>query len=149
MWKKIIITLVIIFLLAVGIWGTLKLINNKKTDNDNLDQTIKDYNNHGNLATKGYVTDGCIDEWKDYAKTIEEELKQAGNVYEDENTKYTIRNENNYVTIYKIDEAGKEILYKTTTINTKYLTEEDLEIINKGIEIIGREELNRLLEDFE
>ena len=149
MWKKIIIIIIAAFLLVAGIVSALKLISIRKINNDNMDQTIKDYNNQGNLAVKGYVTDDCIYEWKDYAKTIEEDLKQASNISEDENTKYTIRNENNYVTIYKIEENGEEVLYKTTNINTKYLTDEDLEILNKGIEIIGREELNRLLEDFE
>ena len=149
MWKKSVIVFVIIILFILGIVGVIKITNNKKIIEDNQKSTVQDYTNQANLADNSYVTDDCIDEWKDYAKTVEEELKQASNISEDENTKYTIKNENDYVTIYKIEENGEEALFKTTTINTKYLTDEDLEILDQGIEIIGREELNRLLEDFE
>ena len=148
MCKKIFITITIIILIGISAFSVLKLINTKKIDNNNQNQMIKDYN-HWNLANKGYVTDDCMNEWKDYAKAIEEELKQASNISEDKDTRYKIINENDYISIYKIEENGNEMLYKKTNINTRYLTDDDILILNQGIEIKGREELNKLLEDFE
>ena len=62
---------------------------------------------------------------------------------------YMIRNNDGKINIYIIDEEGNEKLYKETSISTEYLTAEDLININSGIEIYSREDLNKILEDFE
>ena len=49
----------------------------------------------------------------------------------------------------KINEDGKEELIDETEISTDYLTDTDLIEIKKGIKVVGLEELNKLLEDYE
>lgn len=146
MGKKLLIIVASIFVLVLGIWTAFKIIDNTKEIEEN--DISNDVVNSTNISEE-YITDECINEWKDYAKKIEEDLKQANSNIEDENTKYIIKNKEDYITIYKVTEDEEELLYKTTNIYTKYLTEEDLELLNKGIEITGREELNSFLEDFE
>ena len=146
MGKKLLIIVASIFVLLLGIWTTFKLNNNLKNSADEI--MSNELLNSINIS-KGYVVDECINEWKDYAEKMEEELKEANSNIEDKDTKYMLRNRDDYIVIYKLDEKGEEQLYKTTDIITKYLTEEDLKLLDKGIEITGREELNSILEDFE
>ena len=51
--------------------------------------------------------------------------------------------------MYYINEKGEEILYRVTDISTKYLGEEDVKELQEGINVVGIQELNQLLEDFE
>lgn len=64
---------------------------------------------------------------------------------------FRLREENGKVIIYKILEDESEQIYEKTEISTEYLTETDLMQIqsSKGIEVFGKEELNKVLEDFE
>lgn len=63
---------------------------------------------------------------------------------------YLAKNENGVVVVYALDKYGKEKeLICNTEIQTKYLTEADIENLEKGIKIYGKKELNKLLEDFE
>lgn len=146
MGKKLLIIVASIFILLLGIWMGFKIINNTNINDKN--DISNEFENPTKISEK-YVTDECINEWEDYAEKMEEELKEANSNIEDKDTKYMLRNRDDYIVIYKLDEKGEEQLYKTTDIITKYLTEEDLKLLDKGIEITGREELNSLLEDFE
>lgn len=146
MGKKILIIITSLFFLILGICTALKIIDNRKNSEENsIDNEVVDSTD----ISERYVTDECINEWKDYAERIEEDLKEANSNIEDENSKYIVRNKDEYIVIYKLDTEGKEQLYKTTDIITKYLTEEDIMLLDKGIEITGREKLNSFLEDFE
>lgn len=62
---------------------------------------------------------------------------------------YVIRAHDDVIGIYTLDENGKETLKEDTDIPTMYLTEEDLEILNKGIQAIGENQLHQVLEDYE
>lgn len=62
---------------------------------------------------------------------------------------YVIRTHDDVIGIYTLDENGKETLKEDTDIPTMYLTEEDLEILNKGIQAIGENQLHQILEDYE
>lgn len=62
---------------------------------------------------------------------------------------YVIREHNGVLGIYTLDENGNETLKEDTEISTMYLTEEDLEILNKGIKAIGENQLHQVLEDYE
>lgn len=146
MGKKILIIITSLFFLILGICTALKIIDNRKKSEENgIDNEVVDSTD----ISERYVTDECINEWKDYAERIEEDLKEANSNIENENSKYIVRNKDEYIVIYKLDTKGEEQLYKTTDIITKYLTEEDIMLLDKGIEITGREELNSFLEDFE
>lgn len=61
---------------------------------------------------------------------------------------YVLRENNNMITIYKLDENGKEQIYKNTNIDLNYLTEADKKVLKEGIKVIGNGELNSKLEDY-
>lgn len=65
------------------------------------------------------------------------------------NEHYLLKDENGYITIYKLDENDNPEFYNTTEISTEYLAEEDLEQIKNGIKVYTDKELNKTLEDFE
>ena len=61
---------------------------------------------------------------------------------------YILKDENGKIVIYN-NKDGKDEIYEKTNINTEYLTETDLIKIQNGFEVYGKEELNKVLEDFE
>lgn len=65
------------------------------------------------------------------------------------NEHYKIKEENGVIVIYGSNEEGEEILYDETGISTQYLPESDLINIKKGLQIYGKENLNKFIEDFE
>lgn len=65
------------------------------------------------------------------------------------NEHYKIKEENGVIVVYGSNENGEEILYDETGISTQYLPESDLINIKKGLQIYGKENLNKFIEDFE
>ena len=61
---------------------------------------------------------------------------------------FVLKDRNGVIAIYRENEEGEE-LKEITEISVKYLTNEDRKKLEKGIKAIGKEELNRALEDFE
>lgn len=53
------------------------------------------------------------------------------------------------INIYKINKDGEEELYESTNISLEYLPEKDQEEIQNKIEVIGKENLNALLENYD
>lgn len=62
---------------------------------------------------------------------------------------YIIKNLNGYIVVYEIDENNSEELIESTGIAVEYLTETDKIHLNEGIKVFGKENLNKVLEDFE
>lgn len=64
---------------------------------------------------------------------------------------FRLKEEEGKVIIYKVLEDESEQIYEKTEIITEFLPETDLLQIQseKGIEVFGKEELNKVLEDFE
>lgn len=63
---------------------------------------------------------------------------------------FKLKIEDEKINIYLINKDGTETLYEKTNISSEYLTETDLININEeGLEIYGKEELNKTIEDFE
>ena len=150
--NKVTISILIIFLVVVlglGIWN-LNFRNNSVTENNNYSNDMIENNitNIVDVSTE-YITDDCINEWTDYAKIINEDIESASNNIVDENTRYLVKDVNGYIFIYYLDDFNKETLYKKTDISTEYLSVEDLDDLEIGIEVTGAKELNQLLEDFE
>lgn len=142
MWKKL-IWITIVVLIAVISINYFKNVNSRvnKDESEFVESKID--------VSKDYVIDECLDEWSDYALSKENELKEVGaNLNEDTKT-YILRDEENIINVYLIDENEKEVLYKMTDISSQYLAKEDIEKLKKGIEVKGIEELNKILEDFE
>ena len=143
MWKKILLSIGLIILLIVGI-EIFNISNNKekKAENTNIVQ------NETEISSQ-YVTDDCVNEWEDYSKTVQEEIKETGQNLNDENKQYILRENDGFINVYYINEKGEEILYRVTDISAKYLGEEDVKELQEGINVVGIQELNQLLEDFE
>lgn len=62
---------------------------------------------------------------------------------------YILREKDGYLAIYTIDLFGKETLKEMTHIVTSYLPETDLAKLKEGIQVVGKEELNSTIEDYE
>lgn len=143
MWKKILLSIGLIILLIVGIEiFSVSQSKENKAENTNIVQ------NETEISSE-YVTDDCVNEWEDYSKTVQEEIKETGQNLNDENKQYILRENDGFINVYYINEKGEEILYRVTDISTKYLGEEDVKELQEGINVVGIQELNQLLEDFE
>ena len=62
---------------------------------------------------------------------------------------YILRESDGYISISCKNNIGEYIFKGLTDISVQYLPEEDLTNLEQGIEIVGRENLNKFLEDFE
>lgn len=62
---------------------------------------------------------------------------------------FILREEDNKIIIYKINDKKEEEIYEKTEISVDYLTDEDKKNIKDGIKVNGIQELNQLIEDFE
>ena len=148
--KKIAISIIIFFLgifIGIGIW-ILNSNNYFVSENNNSNNIENDMNNIVNISNQD-ITDDCLNEWSDYTKTINENTQSASNSLVNENTRYLVKDVNGYINIYCLDNLNNEILYKETDISTEYLSVEDLDDLEIGIEVKGSKKLNQLLEDFE
>lgn len=65
------------------------------------------------------------------------------------NEHYVVREKDGYVSVYTLDENEKERLEDITEISTQFLPSTDLEELQSGIFVYGKENLYSLLEDFE
>ncbi len=144
MWKKISFVIVILVLFSIGV-GLFINARKNETLEENEANLIE---NQTELSSK-YVTDDCLNEWTDYSLTVQEELQEANQNLNDENRHYILREKDNLIHVYYINEKEEEVLYRVTEISTKYLAEEDVKELEAGIDVYGVQELNQLLEDFE
>ena len=146
MWNKILITFTVIFMIAIGI--VVFNNNNKNIDYQKSNENI--VNNETDISSS-YIMDDCINEWKDYSLTVQEEIKEASQTLTDENKTYIVKAEvdYDYIKVYYINNKNEEILYKVTDIAIQYLGKDDVERLKQGIKVNGLQELNQLLEDFE
>ena len=62
---------------------------------------------------------------------------------------FKLRVEDGKISVYIINSDGTESLYEKTEISSEYLTETDLINMEDGLDIYGKEELNKIIEDFE
>lgn len=63
---------------------------------------------------------------------------------------FKLKIENGKIVIYIVNKDGTQSLYEKTNISSEYLTETDLiNMQEDGLEIYGKEELNKIIEDFE
>ena len=116
----------------------------KKNEND-----VENFVSKEEEISSEYVTDECSNEWKDYSLTVQEELKEASQNLNDENKTYIVKAEDNYIKVYYINNKNEEILYRVTDISIQYLGQNDVEELKQGIKVVGLQELNQLIEDFE
>lgn len=59
------------------------------------------------------------------------------------------KNEEGMISIYHLKQDGKEEWIEDTDINVEFLPEEDKKKVEVGLEVVGKENLNKIIEDFE
>ncbi|MBP3707413.1 MAG: BofC C-terminal domain-containing protein [Clostridia bacterium] len=62
---------------------------------------------------------------------------------------FVVKDVEGVVIVYNYDNEKNEKLYLTTQISTKYLPKEDMAKLQQGINIIGKDNLYELLQDYE
>ena len=63
---------------------------------------------------------------------------------------FKLKVEEGKIVIYQINKEGNQSIYEKTNISSEYLTQTDLiSIENGGFDVYGKEELNKIIEDFE
>lgn len=144
MWKKVLISVILIMIMIIGMRAFYTNNQNKKNESD-----VENFVNNVEEISSEYVTDECLNEWRDYSLTIQDELKEASQNLNDENRTYIVKAEDNYIKIYYLNNNNEEILYRVTDIAVQYLGENDVEELKQGIRVVGLQELNQLIEDFE
>ena len=142
----LIFTISIVLSIIVGI--IVYNIVNKEDKNIGLNETSQNLVEISEV-NEDAVTDECIDEWDDYNEYMSQRIEEASNNVTEQDTHYLLKDVYGYIEVYYLDENNKEYLYKKTDISTDYLTEEDKDDLQIGIEVVGMEELNKMLEDFE
>ena len=144
MWKKVLISAILIMIIIIGMRAFYTNNQSKKNESD-----VENFVNNVEEISSEYVTDECLNEWRDYSLTIQDELKEASQNLNDENRTYIVKAEDNYIKIYYLNNNNEEILYRVTDIAVQYLGENDVEELKQGIRVVGLQELNQLIEDFE
>lgn len=137
MWKKIVLVIGLILIIGVILFV---IWQNRDISKDMV-------NNETELSSK-YIKDDCLNEWEDYAQTVQEEI-QASKILNEENKHYVVKERDGNICIYYINAKNEEILYKVTDISIEYLEKEDIESLKQGIDVYGLQKLNQLIEDFE
>lgn len=79
---------------------------------------------------------------KDMIELYKEEDKMCDN-------HYIVKDNEGKISIYRIDENDNETLIEDTEISTKYLPQEDLELLKKGIRANNNNKLQEILSDYE
>ena len=144
MWKKVLISAIFIMIIIIGM--SVVYTNNQSNKNEN---DVENFVSQEEEISSEYVTDECSNEWRDYSLTVQEELKEASQNLNDENKTYIVKAEDNYIKVYYINNKNEEILYRVTDISIQYLGQNDVEELKQGIKVVGLQELNQLIEDFE
>ena len=147
--KKVLIWSIIILTIISGII-VFRLLNKKQKEygiNENT-QNILEISEISEQNEEA-VTDECLDEWDDYNEYISGRVEEASNNISEKDTHYLLKDVYGYIEVYYLDDNNKEYLYKKTDISTDYLSEEDKDDLQIGIEVVGIEALNKMLEDFE
>lgn len=141
-WTAIIALIIISLIVIYRITNT---INKPNISEENINST-----NSINISTEqGEVTDECLDEWDDYNKYVGEKIEEASNNLQEDDTHYLLKDVWGYIEVYYLDNDKQEYLYKKTSIATDYLSQEDIDDLKIGIEVVGVQALNKMLEDFE
>lgn len=139
----------------------LKVSSNKEKTSPNAEMIFSTY-----YAKCGHIEVKKQEIEKDDVNKTEEEIKEKYKdwivksfnsneiqLYKECNTicknHYIVKEKDGVIAIYLLDENNEENLKKETDISTKYLPEEDKELLKKGIKANSYSELQRILSDYE
>ena len=85
MWKKILISIGLIIILIASI----EIFNiSKRNTNEEKNNIVE---NETEVSASKYVKDDCLNEWEDYSKTVQNEIKETSSSLSDENRHYILR----------------------------------------------------------
>lgn len=101
-----------------------------------------------NIADNEEIFDECTEEWEEYNNELQRAFEEASSTI-DNSTHYLVKSDGEFIKVYYLDENNENVLYKKTDISIDYLSPEDVEKLEKGIEVVGSESLNKILEDYE
>ncbi len=149
--KKVLIWLTIVVFAIIAGFIIYKIVN-KNEEKAELNENTKnmvEISAEDSNESEDAVTDECLDEWDDYNEYMSKRVEEASNNIAEESTHYLLKDVYGYIEVYYLDENNNEYLYKKTDISTEYLSEEDIDDLQVGIEVEGIEALNKMLEDFE
>ena len=147
--KIVVWIFIVMFSIIVGT-VTYRIVRRQNNTADLLENTSNSIEiSETTEINEDAVTDECLDEWNDYNEYISDRVEEASNNILEEDTHYLLKDVYGNIEVYYLDENGKEYLYKKTSISTDYLSDEDKYDLKKGIEVVGIEALNKMLEDFE
>lgn len=65
------------------------------------------------------------------------------------NEHYILKDIGGYVNVFVLGKSGDEVLFRATDILTRYLSDADRESLKNGIKVVGKDDLEAMLEDFE
>lgn len=149
--KKVLIWLTIVVFAIIAGFIIYKIVN-KNEEKAELNENTKnmvEISAEDSNESEDAVTDECLDEWDDYNEYMSQRVEEASNNIAEESTHYLLKDVYGYIEVYYLDDNNNEYLYKKTDISTEYLSEEDIDDLQVGIEVEGIEALNKMLEDFE
>ena len=144
--NKVVITMIAIIVVLTAIVVGMNIYQKQETanlNNETQEQFI--------VAEVGNeeIYDDCTDEMEHLENEEAKTLQVNSNYKKEDEEKYILRDDSGLITVYKINEDGEEEEYDATDISTEYLTKEDQESLKNGITVLGLENMNQLLEDFE
>ncbi len=112
-------------------------------DKKTIEDVPKEIVNMNENEVRKYYKDYEI---KDFSQHYIELYKEDEGICDEH---YVIREKNGVLIVYKQDENKKEDIYEETEISYQYLTDTDKITISNGLEVVGKENLNKIIEDFE
>lgn len=146
--KKVIISIVSL-VVAIALFA---IIWNMVSNNDNTEKNlnygeqlnVNESENMMNISNFEPVTDECVIDAE-----LQNAIEEASNNLSEDSTRYLLKSVDGYIYVYYLTDDDNEYLYKRTTIAVDYLSQEDIDNLEVGIEVVGIEGVNKALEDFE
>ena len=110
-------------------------ISSKKIDSENVNKTKEEI-------------EKIYGDWK-----IKSFSSEKIELYKEENSicsnHFVVKEDDGYVAVYNINNDGQEIIRDKTDISTKYLPQDDQDLLQNGIKANSASELDQILADFE
>lgn len=147
--KKIVVS-VICFIIAICLFAIIGIAIRNSDNNvieDESTENSLEVNENTNFINIS-ESEETVNETEIYSE-IENEVETASSDVSEDNTRYLIKSVDSYIYVYYLTDENDEYLYKKTTISTDYLSQADIDDLEVGIEVVGIENLNKMLEDFE
>ena len=117
------------------------------TNCNHMENVIEDIENEDVNQNKNYFVNKYLD-WKvnNFSEDTVELYKEIDGICDKH---YIVKEKDGYIAVYNLDSENNQNLKEVTEIYVQYLPEEDVELLKNGINVIGDNDLARVLADFE